>query len=150
MNIRRRYVLIGVIVLVLGLLLYLIFSNSIRGGNNPDAQKFTLNVWGVEDEGVFSSIAGGYQAVRPGATITYKRLDPRTYKETILNALAGGTGPDVFYIKNHDIPAEKEKLSPANLNEISRVLGSLYDPKQVEGLTFILGHDGKEGNWGGK
>ncbi|OGZ53425.1 MAG: hypothetical protein A3B25_01875 [Candidatus Ryanbacteria bacterium RIFCSPLOWO2_01_FULL_48_26] len=119
MNIRRRYVLIGVIVLVLGLLLYLIFSNSIRGGNNPDAQKFTLNVWGVEDEGVFSSIAGGYQAVRPGATITYKRLDPRTYKETILNALAGGTGPDVFYIKNHDIPAEKDKLYPADSAQLS-------------------------------
>lgn len=117
MNIPRRYILIGVIVIVLGLLFYLIFSNIHRPGVQPGA--FTLNVWGVEDEEVFASISGAYQALRPGAEIIYKQIDPLAYKKTLLNALAANEGPDVFYINNHDIPSEKDKLYPADQQQFS-------------------------------
>ncbi len=112
MNIPRRYILIGVIVLILGLLFYVIFLNSIHGGGG--VQSFTLNVWGVEDEDIFASIADSYKALRPGAEIVYSQINLLTYKQTLLNVLAAGEGPDVFYIKNHDIPAEKDKLYPAD------------------------------------
>ncbi len=112
MNISRKYILLGVIVLVLGVIGYLIYSNSIYGG--AAGTQFTLKVWGVENKDVFAPIADGYTALRPGVSIEYKQFDPGTYKEALVNALAGGAGPDIFYIKNHDIPAEVEKLSPAN------------------------------------
>jgi len=112
MNVPKKYLLIGGIVLVLGVIFYLVFANFRRPG--VGIQQFTLQVWGVEDEEIFSSIAGTYQAIRPGAQIVYKQLDPGTYKEEVLNALAEGNGPDVFYIKNHDIPADIDKLYPAD------------------------------------
>ncbi|PIN74320.1 hypothetical protein COV20_01740 [Candidatus Woesearchaeota archaeon CG10_big_fil_rev_8_21_14_0_10_45_16] len=48
------------------------------------------------------------------------------------------------------ILGERELISEPNLLEIERVIGNLYRPDQIAGLTFVLGDDGlPDGNWGG-
>ncbi|MEK7508029.1 MAG: extracellular solute-binding protein [Patescibacteria group bacterium] len=138
MNIRRRYVLIAAIVLVLGLLAYLVFANVQKRGIL--AEKVTLNVWGVDDEKVFESIASAYQALRPETEIIYKSIGLKTYWEELLNALAAGEGPDVFYIKNHDIPAEKDKLYPVDSTQFSPAqLNDLFPTVASQDLVYASG-----------
>ncbi len=135
-KIPKKYFIIVGIVLVFGILFYLIFTNTRRPA--VTIAPFTLNVWGIESSGIFASISGAYQASRPGAIIIYKQLDPATYKDTLLNAMAAGAGPDVFYINNNDIPAEKDKLFPLDKKQYTSADLDVF-PVVVKADTIVGG-----------
>lgn len=83
--------------------------------SSPEAYKIDLEVWGVfDDSDAYADIIGEYAKLNPYVeTITYRKLQPETYKEELLNALAAGKGPDVFMIRNSWVPSFQDKISPA-------------------------------------
>ncbi len=77
--------------------------------------KLDLEIWGVfDDSGVFPGIIKEYRKINPHIkTITYKKFDYGTYEDDLINALASGTGPDIFMINNAWMPRFEDKVMPA-------------------------------------
>lgn len=77
--------------------------------------EITLDVWGTfDDSEVFTQVAADYNKINPYVKeVRYRKLAPETYKEDIINAMASGTGPDIFMIKNTWLPGFVDKAVPA-------------------------------------
>jgi len=79
------------------------------------ATQAKLTMWGVKDskqdlESIFSSFATLY----PKVEIQYRQFQTfDQYQKALLNALASGAGPDIFAIRNTDLPSMINKITPA-------------------------------------
>ncbi|MDE2019909.1 MAG: extracellular solute-binding protein [Patescibacteria group bacterium] len=102
---RQAILLLGAVVFI-GALIVLFYLNARPKPNN--AASIKLSAWGTEDKAALMNVFGAY----PYATISYTQLDPATYDQTLLNALAAGTGPDIFEISNRSLPRWKSVLAP--------------------------------------
>lgn len=103
------------------LLLVLLFTLMLLGvlpglRKTEEAQTLqgSLTIWGVRDseQAINSTLIADYQAKHPNVKLTYIEKDELTYEEDLINALAAGTGPDIFMIHNTWLPEHFEKLSP--------------------------------------
>lgn len=83
--------------------------------------EITLDVWGTfDDSDVFTQLAADYDKINPYVKeVRYRKLTPDTYKEDIINAMASGTGPDIFMIKNTWLPSFVDKAVPAPVDVFS-------------------------------
>ena len=126
---RNQIVLIGLgaILIVAIIVLVYLYRRPPQAGSEV---KFT--VWGTDSREIFESIIGGYKTLQPGATITYTQIDAATYGATLLNALAAGTGPDVFEITNREFPRQEGKLIPADAGQFNIVKMREFFPQAVE------------------
>jgi multiple sugar transport system substrate-binding protein len=69
--------------------------------------------WGLwEDESTAGSLVAEYEAVNPKIKINYVPQAKQDYRERLTNALAKGTGPDIFRFHNSWVPMFKEELDP--------------------------------------
>jgi len=113
MNIPKpRLIIFGVIGFII-LFTLLVFLGVIPG-LKPNAQneKISLSVWGVFDsQNIFSEIT---RALGGGFEIQYREFNVNTYESELINALAAGTGPDVFMIHSSWLPKHFDKLTPAS------------------------------------
>lgn len=126
---KQIIIAIGLAVLVVGILV-LVFMNLRRPGASE--QKFSLKVWGTEGREIFDGVIRTYKTIRPGADVQYTQFDPENYDSSILNALASGEGPDVFYLGNRDLPKWLNKLYPASPQQFNlSKLRELY-PTAIE------------------
>ena len=72
----------------------------------------SLEFWGVwDDSTVFSGFINEYVRSHPNVTINYKKLRYDEYERMLLDAWAGGRGPDIFSLHNTWIPGYREKIS---------------------------------------
>lgn len=84
------------------------------GGGNQAPKQVTLTVWGVfDDTQSIQPLLDAYRKFRPNVQVVYTKKDINTYQSDLLNALAAGTGPDVFSIHNDWLPAFIDKITPA-------------------------------------
>lgn len=85
------------------------------GEPKPVPYNISLEVWGVfDDSDALRSIFSDYQQLNPYIkNITYRKLDPDTYKEDLLSALASGNGPDIFMMRNTWQAGFGDKVVPA-------------------------------------
>lgn len=117
MQLSRTQIILAGSVLAIILILTLIFTGVIPGlrqqGSN-DPLKGNLTIWGVFDDEIAlqSTLISEFTTKHPNVGITYRKIDPRTYEADLINALAAGTGPDIFYVHNNWIPKHANKLSP--------------------------------------
>ena len=102
------------------LIWFLIFSLVVpffSGCGKDDAIQYSvsLEIWGVFDDSVdYSDIISEYRKINPFIdNITYKKFTIENYKKDLLNALASGTGPDIFMINNSWMPSFEDKVYPA-------------------------------------
>ncbi len=78
----------------------------------------SLIIWNYADSPtVWNQIIGVYNAANPNIKITYVQKDPARFETDLLNALASGTGPDIWSIKQSWILKHKDKVFP--LPEVS-------------------------------
>jgi ABC-type glycerol-3-phosphate transport system substrate-binding protein len=77
--------------------------------------KVNLEIWGVfDDSDAFQSILASYREINPFVgDIKYRKLDVNTYKKDLLDALASGNGPDIFYLGNTWLPSFADKIEAA-------------------------------------
>jgi len=83
-------------------------------GGSPPQQKVTLKIWKpfVDSENM-SVIIQEYRKVNPNVTIEYTKKNIETYEQDLLNALAAGSGPDIFSINNTWLNQYLDKISQA-------------------------------------
>src|SRR3989344_8589877 len=98
---------IGVIILVM-----IIFLN--RGFTPPGGnERADLTFWGVFDSSEsFRKSIDFYQNQNPQIRINYRQFSFEDYETALVNALASGTGPDVFLIHNTWLPKHKDRIAP--------------------------------------
>lgn len=108
---RIMYVLVGAIILFVFLTVILVLRNF---GQGTSTEKVTLQFWGVFDEkDAFSDTIRAFEDQNPNIDVIYTRSAFQDYERGTVNALAGGTGPDVWMIHNTWLPKHINKLVPA-------------------------------------
>ncbi len=73
----------------------------------------TLEVWGIfDDSDVFAEINTKYTQTHPGVRINYKKISSNEveYERQLVDALANGNGPDVFFFHNTWLPKHGQKI----------------------------------------
>ncbi len=77
--------------------------------------RINLEMWGTFDSSdVYEKYFGSYREVNPFmGDIKYRKLDVDNYKKDLIDALASGKGPDIFFIRNSWLPSFKDKIEPA-------------------------------------
>lgn len=77
--------------------------------------KVDLEVWGViDDSDAYAEIIQNYRELNPNVgEINYKKQRIETYERDLLDALASGKGPDIFFIHNTWLPKFSNKVVSA-------------------------------------
>jgi len=90
----------------------LLILNAVRSSKGYE---LSLEVWGaVDDSSVFRDINTPYAQTHPFIRrVEYRKMLVDEYKDDLIDALASGTGPDVFFIRNTWIPEFQDKILPA-------------------------------------
>jgi multiple sugar transport system substrate-binding protein len=105
---------------------------------NAGSAAVTLKMWGVDSRQTMEDVLQGYKTLRPNVTVEYTTLAQNGYEDAVLNALAAGNGPDVFYVGNRELPKEIDKLFPVPVAQFDLVkLRSMF-PGVVE-QDFVSG-----------
>ena len=116
-----------ILIVILGIVIFgvlLIFLGIVPGlqKNDPKNQIVSLDFWGVFSR---RDVMEKATSIIPGFKVSYKEMDPKTYEADLINALASGTGPDVFMVHNSWIPKHKDKLIPVTAEDLG--ISSLRD-----------------------
>ena len=129
-KVKKIAIISAIIVLVVGLIVYLVFSRK-----KPTASyKVNLEVWGLfDDSDAFSKVLIEYKKRNPYAgEISYKKMSVDSYENDLLDALATGKGPDIFLIHNTWLAKHKEKLAPAPENIVDGKPVPVVTAKQAQ------------------
>ncbi|MBI5413341.1 extracellular solute-binding protein [Candidatus Peregrinibacteria bacterium] len=79
----------------------------------PSSGPAALTFYGLADSDVFDPIITRYKSNHPGVTIKYKKFnDPVEFENLLVNEVAEGQGPDIFYLHNTWLPRHIKKLVP--------------------------------------
>ena len=101
--------------------------------NDPAKVEVSLNWWTVgEDQATLMPILGAFNAKYPNAKVAVKTFaDFPSYDRALLDALAAGEGPDIFAIRNTDLPRMLNKITPAPASLTLAQIRNIY-PQIVE------------------
>ncbi len=133
--IPKKFLLIGLGVLAF-LLLVIIVIKLLAGGDGGSSRD-EIVWWGLwEEKEVIEPLIEEYKRINPKANIRYEKQSPQDYRERLINALARGTGPDIFRIHNSWGPMFRGELAtvPAGVLSSSEFATSYY-PVAVSDLT---------------
>ena len=74
----------------------------------------SLTVWGTMSRAHFTEFTDAIGFGKAGSRFrtTYVEKDPMTYDTELVEALASGTGPDIFFLAHEDILKHKNKITP--------------------------------------
>ena len=99
------FVIAGIVLVVIALLIFKLVGGS-RGGISGQ-----ITWWGLwEDPVIVEPLITEYQNSHPGIKITYVKQSQQDYRERLTNALAKGTGPDIFTFHNSWVPMFRSDL----------------------------------------
>lgn len=103
--------LVVLILLGIGFAIYSFVLPRIRGLSGPE--EVTLTWWGLwEESSIVEPLISEYQQANPNVTINYVKQAKEDYRERLTNALAQGSGPDMFRFHNTWVPMFKGQLDP--------------------------------------
>ncbi len=103
-----------IVLAALAVLLLLIGAGLLFSGESePSLGPASLAFWSIEDENlVWRDSIMKFQEQYPDIAVTYTQIPEEAYEQTFINALAQGTGPDVFILKNAWIVKQRDKTFP--------------------------------------
>lgn len=107
---KLTYVLGASIALMVFIAFVFVLSSSFGGSSTTSAE---LTVWGVFDDAeAFNASVNAFQKANKNIKVTYRVFKPQDYEQAVLNALAAGTGPDVWMIHHTWLPRHIDKIIP--------------------------------------
>lgn len=90
------------------------------GGSSSTQKAVVLNFWDpFESSQNLQPLIAAYEQKHPGVQIIYTQKDITTYPQDLLDALASGSGPDIFAINNSWLPQYLDKVTPATSTILS-------------------------------
>lgn len=131
MKLSQRQILILAGIVFFVILVFVVIGSSVRHKNTA-ADQVKLSFWGVESRTVLEKVIQSYKALRPNVEVTYTEVDPAKYDAVLIDALASGEGPDVFYINNRGLPKQLNKLYPVLPTQMSLAGFRSFFPTAVE------------------
>ena len=116
---NKKYYIIGGVLVLLLIVVGVVYS--MQGSKAPGKTGEIDLVWWktFEDSGNVQDIISAYEATHKNVKITYVKKDETTYEQDLVNALAAGTGPDIFSIHNDWLPKQADKLAPMPNSDMS-------------------------------
>lgn len=132
---------IGSIVLIFILIFLRILPGMPNDRNNPAFVKETIKIWGVFDsDRKFSAIKDSFNRAYPNTSLNFRGFnDVGDYEETLIDALATGSGPDVFMVPNASLQKYANKIYPAPQSLLSLIRLRALFPEIVEKKFFRSG-----------
>lgn len=128
------------ILIALGGFVVVLIVLFIIGARDPKTENKTveLTVWGTEDPvRVWNALSDAYQVKNKNARIKYTQYPEETYEDTLVDALAAGTGPDVFMFRSSWLLKHYRKAAPAPSDIMTATnVGQLFP--QVVQEDFVL------------
>ncbi len=116
MNFTRNQIIIVSLAVLVVLIFILIFLGVLPGWKKDykksGQEEITISFWGVEDQGAIRELTDSYSVINPNVRISYQQFDESNYERSLVNALAGGQGPDIFMIHNSWLPKHWDKINP--------------------------------------
>lgn len=147
-------------VILLVVLFFGVFPASKDKRQKTENIKGEVSLWGLFDrQDAYKAALDSWKQKYPGISVVYRQFtDPEEYEKTILDALAAGTGPDIFLIHNNDLYKNSNKIFPlpVNLYSLSQLRsdfpqvvevdfapqGTIYAlPLSVDTLALIYNRD---------
>jgi ABC-type glycerol-3-phosphate transport system substrate-binding protein len=140
MNLTKPQLIVIVTVIVIVLVFVLIFLGIVPGlkTGKDDITRIqaTLNFWAIgQDKEAYDGAIAGFNKIYPNVTINIRAFASASeleYERTVLNALAAGTGPDIFMIQNGALLKELGKITPALEDRYSLLSLRRQFPQVVE------------------
>lgn len=108
MNRKGIIIFIGIAVAVVIVALVILGP----GRKAPAPLRANLIFWGMEPETAWRSVIQNFREKNQNITIEYKQVETGHYEEELVNALASGTGPDIFMLHNSQIKTHANKIAP--------------------------------------
>ncbi len=141
----KLLIIIGIAILVIILIFVLI--KTLTKSKSGSAG---ITWWGLwEDPAIVAPLITAYEADHPNVKITYVKQSPQDYRERLTNALAKGTGPDIFTFHNTWPPMFKSDLdtvpvSVINPADFAKTFYSIISSDLTSGTGLVgipLGYD---------
>lgn len=131
------FIVLGILVALVGI----VVAIQALGPALNERREITLRWWGLwEDESIIQPLIDEYQAAHPNVKITYENQSKQDYRERLTNALASGTGPDIFRIHNTWVPMFSSQLEPMSAEIMSAAeFQSTFYPVVTADLTNSSG-----------
>ncbi len=114
---KNQFIIAGITGIVV-IVAILIFTGIIPGlrTSGPESIAAELSIWNVgDDESAFTAAYAAFNAKYPNVTFRYRSFsDEGAYEAALLDALAAGTGPDIFVVRNDKVIRHQNKMLPAS------------------------------------
>jgi len=120
-----------VLFIVVGVGLFAAFGGAFGGGGIG-----SVTVWGTMDQETAGRFFDTVRATSPELQdVKYVERDPRTYREDLVNAMASGSGPDLFMVPQEEINFFADKVLPISYKTISQ---SAFFSSYVDAAQLFL------------
>lgn len=108
---RRKYIFIGLGVLFFLIILVVVIRLLTRGKGEP--KKVTLTYWGLwEEQQVFDPLIEEYEKKNPQVEIKYVKMEPKDYREKVIERSKNKQGPDIFRYHSTWLSTLNEVVAP--------------------------------------
>ncbi|OGI57622.1 hypothetical protein A3B85_02500 [Candidatus Nomurabacteria bacterium RIFCSPHIGHO2_02_FULL_37_13] len=100
---KGNFQLITIIVFIAAAILgVLVFSGAIPIGNqNATGGQGTVVLWGTVKSGAMLSLLEDFNNANPTFIVKYEEKSPDTFDQDLLEAIASGVGPDMFFLPDN-------------------------------------------------
>lgn len=116
----------------------LIFTGAIPMGKGGTQIGGSLSVWGTFPQGDFGKLVT--DAVRAtNVKVEYKEKDPATFERELVEALAAGTGPDLFFLPHDTLLKQSNKVRSIPYSLVSE---RTFRESYLEEASIFLGSEG--------
>lgn len=140
------------------LVIFIVIFNLFRSKQN-DSTAGEIVWWGLwEDETSISPLITEFQSKNPDIIVKYVKQSKEDYRERLTNALAKGTGPDIFRFHNTWVPMFKSELDsvppsvysatdfalkfyPVALSDLSLNSSVVGIPLMYDGLSLYINEE---------
>ena len=115
--------------IIVGVGVFAIFGGAFGGGSTG-----AVTIWGTEPQGRVDYLLDSMRSVDNSLQdVHYVEQKPASYEQTLLNAMASGSGPDLFLITQEQLGAFGDKVVPIPFGALSQseFLASYIDEGQL-------------------
>ncbi len=123
-NKYRLLVIVGLALVIVIAIVALLF-----GRKSEDRLRGELEIWSLEEPAVWRDLIAAFESSHRKVNVTYVQKSAANYEPELLNAIAGGRGPDLFAVHPSWTRKHADKLAPLEetLMSISQFRSTFVD-----------------------